>query len=75
MQESEEETVKRLYKDKVGKKVLLRKKSCPDYVIVGMLQEIVGTKFLIQGNKDSYTVDYSDILSLDVKGKEKFEAR
>ena len=70
-----EEDVKRVYADKIGKKVLLRKKSCPEYTLVGKLQEIIGTKFLIDGNKDSYTVDYDDILSLDVKGTEKFKER
>lgn len=73
--ETKEQSVNRVYTDKIGKKVLLRKKSCPGYTLIGVLQEIIGTKFLIQGNKDSYTVDYDDILSLDVKGSEKFEKR
>lgn len=64
-----EDEVKHLYQEKIGHKVLLRKKSSPNYVIVGMLAEIIGTKLVIKGNSDSYTVDYDEILSMDVKGK------
>jgi hypothetical protein len=76
MEELEKESeILNLYSDMIGKKVLLRKKSSPNWVIVGELQKIIGTKLHIQGNSDSYTVDYDDILSLDVKGKEKFKQR
>jgi hypothetical protein len=70
-----DEQVEELYRDKIGKKVLLRKKSFPKYVIVGKLMQIVGGKLIVQGNKDTFTIDYEDILSLDVKGEEIFEER
>jgi hypothetical protein len=70
-----DEQIDELYRDKIGKKVLLRKKSFPKYIIVGKLKKIVGGKLIIQGNKDTFTVDFEDILSLDVKGEEEFEDR
>jgi len=64
-----------LFQKKIGKKVLVRKKSSPNYTIVGVLSEIIGTKAVIKGNVDTYVIDFDDILSLDIKGKESFEER
>lgn len=63
------------YKDKIGKKILVRRKSSPTWLIVGKLQKILGTKLIIEGPDDCHTIDYEDILSLDIKGKEEFRKK
>lgn len=66
----DEERLKELYSDKVGKKVILRKKTHPDYDIVGVLDSIVGTKLIVKGKHDEYHVDFDNLANIDVKGKE-----
>jgi len=58
-------------KDKVGKKVFVKRKSSPDYTIIGILSTVDGGKMHIESDSDVYIVDYEDILSLDVKNKPK----
>ena len=55
---------------KIGKKVFLKRKSAPDYLIVGVLSNIVGSKLIISSYNDTFVVEFEDIFSLDVKSKD-----
>lgn len=57
--------------DKIGKKVFLKRKSSPNYTIIGNLTEVSETKILVMSDNDTFLVDYEDILTLDIKSRDR----
>lgn len=55
--------------ESIGKKVFLKRKTNSEYTIVGTLEgiDLELKKLFVISEKDDYMVDFSDILSLDIK--------
>ena len=53
----------------IGKKVYIRKRSNPSYIIVGVLVEVDKTMLFVTSGGDEYFIDYEDILTMDIKNQ------
>lgn len=56
----------------IGKKIFLKRKSTPNYTIVGTIEEVTDQKVYVCSEKDSYLIDFEDVLSLDIKSDDHY---
>ena len=55
----------------IGKTIFLRRKSTPDFLIIGEIMEVYDDSLYINSNSSMFIVGFDDIYTADIKSRTK----